>query len=115
MKKISSTPDHAPPSKEDTIPGRYATVLFTTASQNEALYNVYEDMKYLGELFAHSESFRLFTENAAVGNKEVALFNKALQEIGEFDPVTIRFIEVLGENKRFMYIPHICEKYAKLY
>jgi len=32
IKKIKSTPDNQAPSKEDTIPGRYATVLFTTAS-----------------------------------------------------------------------------------
>jgi F0F1-type ATP synthase delta subunit len=57
VKKIQSTPDHQPPSKEDTIPGRYATVLFTTASQASALYDVFEDMKFLGELYANSESF----------------------------------------------------------
>jgi len=32
VRQIDSTPDHQPPSKEDTIGGRYATVLFTTAS-----------------------------------------------------------------------------------
>jgi hypothetical protein len=57
VRKITSTPDHKPPSKEDTIPGRYASVLFTTASQEGALYDIYEDMKFLGELFTHSESF----------------------------------------------------------
>lgn len=42
---------------EDTIPGRYASVLFTTASKEKALYNVYEDMVYLESLYANSESF----------------------------------------------------------
>ena len=32
IKKVDSTPDHQPPSKEDTIEGRYAGVLFTYAS-----------------------------------------------------------------------------------
>ena len=32
IKQIQSTPDHKPPSQEDTIEGRYASVLFTTAS-----------------------------------------------------------------------------------
>ena len=79
------------------------------------LYNVFEDMKFLGELYSHSESFKLFTENASVGMKEVKLFNAALQECGDYDPVTIRFIEVLAENKRFMFIKEISEKYTKLY
>jgi hypothetical protein len=32
IKKVSSTPDNKAPSSEDTIEGRYAGVLFTTAS-----------------------------------------------------------------------------------
>ena len=47
IKQVDSTPDHQPPSKEDTIEGRYAGVLFTHASQSGQLYNVYEDIKYL--------------------------------------------------------------------
>ena len=43
------------------------------------------------------------------------MFNDALREIGDFDNVTIRFIEVLAENKRLMYIKDISEKYSKLY
>jgi hypothetical protein len=50
-------------------------VLFTTASQRKALYEVYEDMMYLSELYTHSESFRQFTENAGVGQKEIKLLN----------------------------------------
>ena len=71
IKKVDSTPDHQPPSKEDTIEGRYAGVLFTYASTQEQLYAVYEDVKYLQALFAHCESFRLFTENQGVGKREI--------------------------------------------
>jgi F-type H+-transporting ATPase subunit O len=115
VKKIQSTPGNQPPSKEDTIPGRYAGVLFTTASQESALYEVYEDMKFLGELYSNSDSFQMFTQNAGVGLKEIRQFNAGLQETGDFSKVTIRFIEVLAENKRLMFIKEIAEKYAKLY
>ena len=57
----------------------------------------------------------MFTLNAGVGMKEIRLFNAGLQEIADFHPVTIRFIELLAENKRLMYIKEIAEKYAKLY
>lgn len=115
IKRIDSTPDHLPPSKEDTIEGRYAGVLFTTASQNGHLYDVFEDMKYLRELYTHCESFRLFTENAGVGAKEIAELNKALQDTAPFSATTMRFLEVLAENKRLIFIREISEKYAKLY
>jgi len=65
---INSTPDHLPPSVEDTIEGRYAGVLFSCASREEALYKVYEDMKYIELLHKNSESFKLFTENAGIGS-----------------------------------------------
>lgn len=90
-------------------------MLFTTASQESSLYDVYEDMKFLGELYANSESFQMFTQNAGVGMKEIRLFNTSLQETGDFNKVTIRFIEVLAENKRLMFIKEIAEKYGKLY
>lgn len=59
-------------------------MLFTTASQNGDLYNVYEDLRYLQEIYKNSEQFRLFTENAGVGSKEMAQFNKILQETASF-------------------------------
>lgn len=71
-------------------------------------------MKYLEELYVHSESFKLFTENAGAGLKEIRLFNEALEGLG-FHPVTLKFIEVLAENKRLVFIKDICEKYVKLY
>ncbi len=89
--------------------------MFSTASAEQSLYNVFEDMKFLSELFDNSESFQHFTQNAGIGSKEIKLFNKAISECGDFDKVTYRFIEVLAENKRLMYIKEIAEKYAKLY
>ena len=115
INKVNSTPDNKAPSSEDTIEGRYANVLFTTASSREALFDVYEDMMYLSELYSHSESFRQFTENAGVGHKEIRLLNKALLETAPFHETTMKFLEVLAENKRLIYIKVIATKYQKLY
>lgn len=35
--------------------------------------------------------------------------------MGDFEKVTLRFIEVLAENKRFVFIKEIADKYQKLY
>lgn len=70
---------------------------------------------YLSELYSHSESFRQFTENAGVGHKEIRLLNKALLETAPFNDVTMKFLEVLAENKRLIYIKVIATKYQKLY
>ncbi len=48
--------------------------------------------------------------------KEIKAFNQGLKETGaDFSPVTFRFIEILAENKRLMFIKEITEKYQKLY
>jgi len=71
IKQIQSAPDHKPPTQEDTIEGRYAAVLFTSASQQEALYTIYEDIGYIKSLYENSETFSMFTRNAGVGTKEI--------------------------------------------
>ena len=72
-------------------------------------------MRYLAELYKHSEDFRLFTENGGVGKKDILAFNQILQETAEFSPTTMKFLEVLADNKRLVFINEIAEKYAKLY
>jgi F-type H+-transporting ATPase subunit O len=104
-----------PPSVEDTIEGRYAGVLFSCASREEALYKVYEDMRYIELLYKNSESFKLFTENAGVGSTQIRQFTDALVEVAGIQPVTVRFIEVLQENKKLMYVKEIAQRYQKFY
>ena len=72
-------------------------------------------MKYLAELYDNSEDFKLFTENAGVGLREIRIFNEGLQQMGSFNTITIKFIEVLAENKRLVFLRDVCEKYTKLY
>ena len=57
----------------------------------------------------------MFTENAGVGQKEIKMLNNALQETAPFTETTMKFLEVLAENKRLIYIKEIAIKYQKLY
>lgn len=115
VKVVKSTPGNKAPTIEDTIAGRYASVLFTTASSKEALFDVYEDMMYLSELYTHSEVFRQFTENAGVGHKEIVKLNKALQETAPFHEITLHFLLTIAENKRLIFVKDIANLYKKLY
>jgi F-type H+-transporting ATPase subunit O len=100
---------------EDTITGRYAHVLFISASTEECLYSMYEDMRFLSEMFQNSEELAYFVTNQGVGAKEVAVFNEGLAEAGDFQDLTFRFIQVLAENKRLMFIEDIANKFCQLY
>lgn len=115
VKVVQTTEDHKPPFQEDTIEGRYASVLFSTASQQEALYTIYEDITYIKGLYDASDSFKSFTQNAGVGKKEIDAFNESLKSVGTFHPLTIKFLEILAENKRLTFISGIADRYVKLY
>jgi ATP synthase F1 delta subunit len=115
VKRVGSAPYHKPPSFEDTIEGRYAASLFISASQSGKLYEVYEDMVYLNHLYKNCEHFRLFTENSGIGLAQVKQLNQALAETAHFDDVTFKFLIVLAESKRLIYLDEISKKFAKLY
>jgi F0F1-type ATP synthase delta subunit len=115
VKKMDSAPDHRAPAFEDTIEGRYASALFIAASKEAKLYEVYEDIVYIGHLHKHCEHFRLFTENGGIGITGITALNKALSETAKFEDVTLKFLVVLAETKRLIYIREICKKYAKYY
>ena len=61
INQVNSAPDNKPPIQEDTIEGRYAGVLFSTASEQDSLFQIYEDISYLKGLYDNSEAFYLFT------------------------------------------------------
>ena len=42
-------------------------------------------------------------------------FNAGLESVGTFHPLTIKFLEVLAENKKLIYIGGISDRYIKLY
>jgi len=115
VKVVQTTEDHKPPIQEDTIEGRYASVLFSTASQQECLYDIYEDITYIKGLYAASDSFKSFTQNAGVGGTQMKQFNESLESIGTFNPLTIQFLVILAENKRLTFIGGIADRYIKLY
>jgi len=112
---VQSTPDHKPPILDDTIQGRYAGVLFTTASQKNALFDIYEDMMYLADLYKESEQFRMFTSNQGVGAKQIRELNECLLATAPFHATTLHFLTVLAENKRLDCIADVAVKYKKLY
>ena len=47
-----------------------------------------------------------------MGAKEIVAFNEALNQIGDFNPLTIKFLEILAENKRLTFISGIAERYV---
>lgn len=46
---------------------------------------------------------------------EMQQFNQGLRDVADFHEQTYKFLEILAENKRLVYLKGIAERYAKLY
>eukprot|EP00345_Euplotes_harpa_P004361 CAMPEP_0168322862 /NCGR_PEP_ID=MMETSP0213-20121227/3143_1 /TAXON_ID=151035 /ORGANISM="Euplotes harpa, Strain FSP1.4" /LENGTH=200 /DNA_ID=CAMNT_0008324833 /DNA_START=72 /DNA_END=674 /DNA_ORIENTATION=+ len=112
---VESAPNHTPPSKDDSITGRYASVMFSTASRSASLHKIFEDMKALSDLYQASEALRAMTENSGLSQEETQEFIKVITSVVPLQPLTIKLIELLSTNKRLLYIDEIAGKYKKLY
>lgn len=115
VKIIESVPNHKAPFSEDTVPGRYSQTVFITASQAGELYKVYNDMVYLNNLYQNSLSFRTFTDNAGLNANQLNEFSKNIAECGDFCKTTIAYLDLIAQNKRYMYINQIAKKYINAY
>ncbi len=61
------------------------------------------------------ESFRIFSNNSGLNSSQISSFVNELATCGEFCNTTVKFCELLGKNKRFMYINDIAKKYCRSY
>ena len=100
---------------EDTVAGRYSHTLFIAASKEKNLYNVYNDMKYIIEIYENMESFRILADNSGLNSAQLLSFSEELAKCGGFCETSLKFLDLLGKNKRFMYINEIANKYTRLY
>jgi F-type H+-transporting ATPase subunit O len=100
---------------EDTPHGRYASVLFTTASKKESLFTVLEDVKNLKELYSQSEVFQNFIFNTAFKRTEQSSILNYVEQAAGLNPLTVEFLHTLVENKRVDLLPKILDKYVDYY
>ena len=81
--QIETIEGHAPPVRDDSIEGRYASVLFSTASQKNQLYKVYSDLEWLAALVEESKDFKNMTMNSGLSPKDFGPINDELKRVGD--------------------------------
>lgn len=72
-------------------------------------------MKYVISLYENLSSFRIFADNSGLNASQIYSFSQELAKAGEFCGTTLKFCDLLGKNKRFMYINEIAKKYIRSY
>ncbi|CAK64379.1 unnamed protein product (macronuclear) [Paramecium tetraurelia] len=112
--EIKSVPGHKPPTFEDTVQGKYAGVLFSIASQREALHLVLQDMKYLKELADKSPVFAGFLLNSAYKRNQQRNVIQALTKEG-FHEVTQNLLNSMIDSQRIFYLTKTADKFIEYY
>ena len=72
-------------------------------------------MLYLNTIYKGSEPFRTLADNSGLNAKKLFSFSSEMGECGNFCQNSLKFLDLLGKNKRFMYVNKIAEKYCKAY
>lgn len=72
-------------------------------------------MKYITTIYENLESVRIFCDNSGLNSNQINSFCQELGRAGEFSPTTLKFLDLLGKNKRFMYVNEIAKKYMRSY
>lgn len=85
------------------------------ASEEKNLYNVYEDMRYIISLYENVQAFRLFADNSGLNASQVNSFSEEVAKCGQLTSTTLKFLDLLAKNKRFMFIHEIAKKYIRSY
>ncbi len=72
-------------------------------------------MRYVSHLYENVESFRIFADNSGLNSSQINSFSEELGKCGELCNTSLKFFDLLGKNKRFMYINEIAKKYIRSY
>ena len=98
----------------NTLPKRYASSIFELAKEENALCEVFEQLKLVEEVFEANREIKLFFANFGVA-KEIKL--KIIDEImtPKFNKNVINLMKLLVEKGRIQNLGEICKEFKKIY
>ena len=102
------------PLKLFSLPGKYATALYSTAVREGSLQKVDEDMKSLDSLIKSTDSFATFLKNPLVERSEKVQLLADIGKESKFQPTTTKFLDMIAENGRLGETPKILESFERL-
>ena len=99
---------------EGIITVRYAKALYELAGEEKVLDPVLNDIKTIQTIIDQSAEFSAFLENPLIKESQKrtlieTIFKKSIQSL------SLRFLNMLIENKRESFLPGICRYFIHLY
>ena len=98
---------------ESAITVRYAKALFSLAKEKNQLVALKEDMDLISGVCSQSEEFMLLLKSPVVKTSEkVHIIQLIFQK--KISPLTLKFLELVTQNKREVFIPAMCRNILSL-
>lgn len=98
---------------ESIVTVRYAKALFSLAKEKGLLNRLKADIETVAEICVKSPEFILFIESPVVKtSKKIQLFSEIFS--GSAHELTLKFLILVTENKRELFIPDICRNFLDL-
>jgi len=97
-----------------SLGGRYAMALFELARDGKALDSVEASLATLKAALAESADLRALTTSPVISRAAAGKAITATAEALKLDPLTIRFLGVLAQNRRLDQLGQIIAAFARL-
>jgi F-type H+-transporting ATPase subunit delta len=97
----------------EAIGGVYAQALINEAQKQNALADITDDVRGIGQLLKNDKSFLAFTQAVMIGEDErVAALDKIFA--GRVHPLTLSVLKSMARRVRFMFLPGMVEAFETI-
>eukprot|EP00397_Hematodinium_sp_SG-2012_P060682 GEMP01079334.1.p1 GENE.GEMP01079334.1~~GEMP01079334.1.p1 ORF type:complete len:205 (+),score=49.82 GEMP01079334.1:55-669(+) len=98
-----------------SLEGRYASALFELTKQKNALDKVFNDLDHARESIKASPDFRTFILNPVFKVQQKESVIEGLAQKYDYHQLTVNFLRVLLENKRFHQLKKMVDTFEAFY
>ncbi len=99
---------------DSRIASRYARALYALAGARDTVGPVKADLDQLAAISVQSDEFRMLLVSPVLkGSQKSEIFRTLFS--GRVEELTMRFLQLLVDHKREIYLPAICRMFMKFY
>jgi len=98
----------------DLISDRYASALYDLANENKVVDSVIENLNFLKDIISENKELKLVVKSPLItSNDKLEMILKLVSE-KNFNQLSITFLKVISNNKRFSSLPSIILQFIKI-
>lgn len=83
-----------------SLPGRYARTLFELGAEKGNGVKIYKDLDHFNEIYETVDNFKTLLLNPSVRAEEQQAIVEEIATRNQYDPLFVRFLSLLCENRR---------------